>query len=201
MIRMANLKKRTIYLVGLSSPERDDLHARLVSSAILPEYFDAPGPCLEVLAARPCHLLVLSLDGRKAEELQLFGDSGTAVACIPKLVLVDHGDIPAAVQAIKAGAADCLERPLTGERNLVKIAEALREANHNGSPGEPALTPTETTVLHLLLEGKTNGETARTLHRSPRTVEVHRKHIMHKLRVTNIVELVKKANTMGLWQE
>ncbi len=143
-------------------------------------------------------MLVINLDGDTAECLQLLGESETVVSRIPKLAFVDHGDIPTAVQAIRAGATNCLQRPVDSERLFVEIRALLREVRQNDPPLESTLTPMETIVLHLLLEGKTNCDTARTLHRSPRTIEVHRGHIMHKLRVSNMVELVKAAASMGL---
>jgi len=190
---MTGSRKRYIFFVGLSPHKQDGLDTRLMRSGISLEYFCAAGPCREALGTRPCHLLVLSLDGDAAEGLQLLGDSER----MPKLVLVDHGDIPTAVQAIKAGAATCLERPVNNERLFAEITAFLREVNQNDHPLESTLTPTETTVLYLLLEGKTNYETARALHRSPRTIEVHRSHIMHELGVSNMVELVKMTSSMG----
>jgi len=64
-------------------------------------------------------------------------------------------------------------------------------------PGK-ALTKTEIKVLRFILDGNSNKETARLLHRSVRTVEDHRSHIMHKLGVDNLVDLVKQSAAMGL---
>jgi len=60
------------------------------------------------------------------------------------------------------------------------------------------LTRTEMKVLRFMLDGKSNKEIANELHRSVRTVEVHRSHVMRKLGVDNLVELVKRAAAMGL---
>ena len=60
------------------------------------------------------------------------------------------------------------------------------------------LTKTEIKVLHLILDGKGNKEIARILYRSVRTIEVHRWHIMRKMNVNNLVDLVKRAASMGL---
>lgn len=187
-----------VYLVGVSPFERDGLDACLRRLRISPEHFDAVGSCREALGTRPCHLLVVSLDVRKAGCLQLLSDPEPGVACIPKLALVDHGDIPTAVQAVKAGAVNCLERPVERERLLAEITTLLRNSDQNCQAMKPHLSPMETTVLHLLLEGKTNQETARALHRSPRTIEVHRNHIMRKLGASNMVGLVKIAASRGL---
>ena len=103
-----------------------------------------------------------------------------------------------AIQAIKAGADNCLEKPVDAEQLCSEIQALLDQAAPSPSCPVGTLTPMEKTVLHLILEGKTNHETAKVLHRSPRTIEVHRRHIMHKLGISNIVELVRKASTMGL---
>ena len=60
------------------------------------------------------------------------------------------------------------------------------------------LTRTEVKVLSFILDGKSNKEIANTMHRSVRTIEVHRSHIMHKFDVDNLVDLVKRAAEMGL---
>jgi two-component system response regulator TtrR len=63
-----------------------------------------------------------------------------------------------------------------------------------------ALTEREITVLRFILQGKSNKEIAHVLHRSVRTVEVHRSHIMRKLDADNVVDLVKRATAMGIQQ-
>jgi len=60
------------------------------------------------------------------------------------------------------------------------------------------LTRTEMKVLHSILDGKSNKEIANLFHRSVRTIEVHRSHIMRKFGVDNLVDLVKRAAVMGL---
>ena len=163
-------------------------------------HFDAAGPCRESLFVRPCHLLVISLDGDATEGLNLLGESAPPVAYIPKLAIVNHGDIPTTVRAVRAGAANCLERPMDSQRLFAEIITFLGETNQNGDRSESTLTTMEMTVLHLLLEGKTSRETAQVLHRSPRTVEVHRKHIMDKLGASNMVDLVRITSSIGLSQ-
>ena len=195
---MTDSTRKSVFLVGMSTPRRDGLDARLKRSGISSEHFCGAGPCREALGTRPCHLLVIDLDGDNADALQLLGDSEPTVARIPTLVLVDRGDIPTAVQAIRKGAASCLERPLDAERLLAEIKTLLRQFDRDDHPLESALTPMETTVLHLILEGKTNHDTAQALHRSPRPTEVHRNHIMRKLEVDSMVDLVRRCDRMGL---
>ena len=197
---MTGSTKTSIFFVGMSTQGQDDLDACLRQSGMSSEHFRAAGPCLESLGARPCHLLVVSLDGETAEGLQLLGDSEPMIARIPTLALVDHGDISTAVQAIRAGAVNCLEKPVEVRQLCAEIRDLLQKMQQDSHHSQRALTPMETTVLRSILEGKTNHETAQTLHRSPRTIEVHRAHLMRKLGVSSMVDLVRVAATMGLFE-
>jgi len=95
-------------------------------------------------------------------------------------------------------------------RRVEEFERASRDLKHEGDLlGErrssqanlrmaKLLTRTETRVLRLILDGKSNKEIANLLHRSVRTIEVHRSHIMRKLAVDNLIDLVKRAAAMGL---
>jgi len=85
-------------------------------------------------------------------------------------------------------------------RDLKQKGDLLSERQSTRANPQVAklLTRTETKVLHFILDGKSNKEIANELHRSVRTVEVHRSHIMRKLGADNLVELVKRAAAMGL---
>ena len=187
-----------VFTVGMSTVGREGLDGCLEEAGISAEHFEAAGACRSALVTRPCHLLVVSLDGSATEGLQLLSDSEPPVARIPKLALVDRGDIPAAVQAIRAGAVNCLERTVDTEELFAEIETLLRQGEREPRVLEPSLTKMETAVLRLILKGKTNPETARALHRSPRTIEVHRRHIMRKLGAATIVDLVKRVSAMKL---
>jgi len=184
------------YLISLSRPERVDLDTRLKTLSILPEHFDSAERCRQALHIRLCHVLVVSLEREKDEILQLLGNSEPVVAGIPKIAVVNHADVSTAVQAIKAGADNCLERPIDPERLCTEAEVLLKQTN-----GNSVLTPTEEIVLRHILAGQTTRQTAQALHRSPRTVEIHRKHIMRKLGASNLVELIKIAASLGFLNE
>jgi FixJ family two-component response regulator len=117
---------------------------------------------------------------------------------VPVLVITGYGDIPMAVKAVKAGAIDFIEKPLEKETFLLKVKSILKEhASSHLQKGKP-LTKNETGILKLIIEGKNNREIAQLLHRSIRTVEVHRSRVMQKLGADNLVDLIKTAVTMGL---
>jgi two-component system, LuxR family, response regulator TtrR len=101
------------------------------------------------------------------------------------------------VRAIRAGATDCLEKPVDTGRFLRAVGSLLRATDAAPPGAEPLLTKTEATVLRLVLQGETSQEIAETLHRSRRTIEVHRRNIMRKLQVSDLADMVKKAARQG----
>lgn len=116
----------------------------------------------------------------------------------PVVVMTAHGDISTAVQAMKAGAVDFVEKPFDDEALLAAIGTALDGSVPPGAAIEAAaritsLSPRERQVLELLTAGKSNKEIARDLGLSSRTVEVHRARLMVHLGVGSLAEAVRLA--------
>ena len=158
--------------------------------------FDNADDCLEQLRTHNCALIITDIQMPEKTGIELLKEVQSTVPWVPVLVMTSYGDIPLAVKALKAGAFDFIEKPLEwdGFLNLVRsIVE--KHSLSNVLKGTP-LTNMEKIVLQLVLQNKTNKEIAALLHRSIRTVEVHRNHIMHKLDVHSIVDLVKRATGM-----
>jgi two-component system response regulator FixJ len=118
----------------------------------------------------------------------------------PVVLITGHGDIALAVAAMKAGAADFLEKPFDAESLLAAVDSALtaeRRTNGKREAAEAArrrlegLTPRECEVLERLVAGDSNKQVASQLSLSPRTVEFHRAHIMAKTGVKGLPELVR----------
>jgi two-component system response regulator TtrR len=150
-----------------------------------------PEDCLRCLHEQDCHLLVVDIDGDAAVGLEALRASYRAAPHLPQLVLVPHGDIAAAVMAMKTGATECLEKPIKSDR-LRSTLETILNRSHSVAPRrQTVLTRMERLVLRHILKGKTSQEIAAILNRSPRTVEVHRRNLMRKLGVSNVVQLVK----------
>jgi two-component system response regulator FixJ len=126
---------------------------------------------------------------------------------IPVVVVTGHGDVQLAVEAMKAGAVDFLEKPFDDER----VLEAVRTALNRG-PAETARTPEqdaigeriatlsqrERQVLNGLVAGQPNKTIAYELGISPRTVEVYRANVMTKMQANSLSELVRMALLVGL---
>lgn len=116
------------------------------------------------------------------------------------IVMTGFGDVPLAVEAMKAGARDFIEKPFAADLIMSAVDSILQGDRQNRPAGDvtPAanldiLTPREREVLQLLVEGLQNKMVARRLNISPRTAEVHRANIMRKLDVSSFSHLIRMA--------
>jgi len=156
--------------------------------------------CLDYLSNGRCDLLITDMRMPEMSGLELLQEVKRQWPWLPVLVVTGYGDVPAAVRAMKAGASDFIEKPLDRERFL-RAVQSLLEQNKGHTVLEgSALTRTERTILYLILDGKNSREIAAALHRSPRTIEVHRGHVMQKMGANSVIELLRRAVDMGLLQ-
>ena len=102
------------------------------------------------------------------------------------VVMTSYADIPKAVQAVKSGAFDFIEKPFEVDKFIEIVELALKQNQFYDSDVGKALTKTEKIILKLILKGKSNKGIAYIMKRSERTIEVHRSHIMRKLEHFNI---------------
>jgi two-component system response regulator FixJ len=125
----------------------------------------------------------------------------------PIIFITGHGDIPMAVEAIKAGAQEFLTKPFRDQVLLDAINTAMNrdaaqrrtlEAKTDVERRRGLLTRRERQVYELVIAGKTNKVIAETLHLSHRTIEVHRSHMMDKMEAQSLTELLKLAQTPGI---
>jgi two-component system response regulator FixJ len=121
---------------------------------------------------------------------------------IPMILISGHGDITMAVDAMKKGAMDFLEKPFRDQTLLDTINKGflrdaqLRKSRENKVAFEKqcsGLTGREREIMNLLIEGKTNKDIARILDISVKTVDFHRVHLLGKMRADSVLELVKLA--------
>jgi two-component system response regulator FixJ len=126
-------------------------------------------------------------------------------AAVPIILITGHGDIAMAVQAIKQGAFDFIEKPFDDERLTASIAEAIesgKRARVEQSEREllevrlAELSPRQVEVMHLVADGCSNKEIAIKLDISPRTVENYRAWVMEKMGAVNLADLVRKVITL-----
>lgn len=125
---------------------------------------------------------------------------------IPVLIMTGHGDVPLAVEAMKLGAVDFLEKPFEDDRLIGMIDIALKQAE-SGARSDAAvldiaarvesLSPRERQVMEGLVAGLSNKQIARDYDISPRTIEVYRANVMTKMQAGSLSELVRLAIRAG----
>jgi FixJ family two-component response regulator len=148
-----------------------------------------------------CILLDVHIPGRSGLDIlkELNADRYPA----PIFIISGQGDIPMAVEAIRNGALDFIEKPFHGRELVPRVQAAIeawrdrRKAAKNDSapvysfPGREPLTTRESEVLAQIVSGASNKEAARNLGISPRTIEVHRARVMEKLGAKNLADLMR----------
>lgn len=126
---------------------------------------------------------------------------------LPLIIMTGHADVPLAVEAMKAGAVDFIEKPFGDEVMLRAIERALETWRNASSENQESsailaraatLSEREREVLSGVLAGNANKTIAYDLDISPRTVEVHRANVMSKMGAKSLSELVRMAMKAGL---
>lgn len=151
--------------------------------------FDAAAPGCLVLDIRLAGMSGLDLQRRLAAMEQ----------SPPVVMITGHGDIPMAIEAIRGGVVDFLEKPFREQELLDAIRAAIERDDRARREREGAadlrcrlasLTPRQKEILRLLADGKSNKAIGATFSISHKTVETHRTRIMAKLEVANVAELI-----------
>jgi FixJ family two-component response regulator len=192
----------TVFIVDDNADVRDSIaelvesvglrHATFESGQQFLDAFDPGAPGCLVLDVRMAHMTGPALQ----ERLSAMG------ARIPIVFISGHADIAIAVQTIKAGAVDFVEKPYREQQLLDSINSALaRDAAYREAAGSmngfavrlATLSARERHVMDLVVAGQSSKAIARTLGISYRTVELHRSHIFEKLAVQSVAELVRLA--------
>jgi two-component system response regulator FixJ len=125
----------------------------------------------------------------------------------PVIVITGHADVPLAIEAMKAGVADFIEKPFNDDSILAAVRSALEQSQGRDRLVEEkgrvetlmkSLSPREMEVLEGLVEGKANKVIAFDLHISARTVEVYRANVMTKMQAGSLSELVRMATIVRI---
>ena len=159
---------------------------------------------LQAPPAAGCLLLDVNLPG--ANGLSLLRRMSEKFQDMPVLMITGMGQVAVAVEAMKAGALDFLEKPLDPDRLFALVDRALAiSAKASASTQERCrararldpLTPRERAVFEQLAMGKTNKQIAVELEISPRTVEIHRANLMDKLETSSVADLISLSAAAG----
>lgn len=197
---------QTVFIVDDDAAMRESLTALLEAAGLRTEAYGAGAAFLAAYRSyqedRPgCLLLDISMPGMSGLEVQA-ALNGYGLS-VPIIFLTGHGDIPMAVAAVRAGAVDFLEKPVEGAMLLAHVQRALsldqewrltQRRTQAIQQRHLRLSTREREIMNLTVSGLTSKEIARKLDISPRTVEVHRTHVMHKMGAANLADLVNMAS-------
>ncbi len=195
---MPNNAKQHIFFVDDEPKIREVVSETIEQLGVKVSCFASAADCLEQLVFQRCDLLITDVKMPEMDGMELLAKAKRRAPWLPILVITGYGDIPMAVTAIKAGAVDFIEKPLDKKSFLWKVKSILQQSTFDDSYRGKPLTESEMIVLKLVITGKSNKKIAYLLHRSVRTIEVHRSHLMRKLDVDNVIDLVKRVAMMGL---
>ena len=199
--------KGKVYVIDDDEAMRESLNFLLVSTGFDVVLFESAQIFLDALPdlAFGCVLSDVRMPG--IDGIELLKRMKARNSPLPIVIMTGHGDIPLAVEAMKLGAVDFLEKPFDDDRLVAMIETAIRRA-------EPAaksealtqdivarvatLSPRERQVMDGLIAGLSNKLIARDYDISPRTIEVYRANVMTKMQAGSLSELVRLAMRAGL---
>jgi two-component system response regulator FixJ len=197
---------RTVFVVDDDAAALDSLVMLLKSDGLTARGFLSAHDFLAQFEpeARGCVITDLRMPSMDGVELI---KALKAVGCIlPVIVITGHADVSRAVDAMKAGANDFLEKPYESEQILRAVRASLEQNDAAADAGADrlrvqrrmeSLTARERQVLDLIMEGASNKVIAANLSISPRTVEIYRANVMSKMRADSLSELIRTTITAG----
>ena len=199
--------KGKVYVIDDDEAMRDSLNFLLESADFHVTLFETAQNFLDVLPGLGFGCVVSDVRMPGIDGIELLKCMKAGHSAFPILIMTGHGDIPLAVEAMKLGAVDFLEKPFEDDRLIGMIDAAIRQA-------EPAarsevvtqeiaarvatLSPRERQVMDGLIAGLSNKLIARDYDISPRTIEVYRANVMTKMQANSLSELVRLAMRAGL---
>ena len=189
-----------VHIVDDDASVRDSLMVLLESAGYAVRAYDSAVAFLQAASDRTAGCVLTDVQMPELNGLELQRRMGKQGIRLPVIVMTGHGDVPIAVEAMKAGAADFLEKPFGDEQLLTAVSGAVaisrRVRDEAAAVADTmrrlaTLTPREREVLGHLVAGQPNKTIAYDLGSSPRTVEVHRARVMEKMGVRSLPELVR----------
>jgi len=199
-----------VYVIDDDPAMRDSLDFLLGAAGFSVRLFDSAQRFLDELATLEAGCVLTDVRMPGIDGMELLRQLNASARKLPVIVMTGHGDVPLAVEAMKLGALDFLEKPFEDDRLIGMIETALAQ-NETGSKSDAltadmaarvtSLTQRERQVMQGLITGQSNKTIAREYDISPRTVEVYRANVMTKMQANNLSELVRFAIRAGIVED
>jgi two-component system response regulator FixJ len=199
--------RRTVYVVERDLASRRALNSNLVQTGAEPWPFAGGDEFLGMLDHLMPACILLDMELEAPDGLQVLAELKRRQPAWPVVALSGRGDVPLAVEAMKLGALDFLEKPMAAARLAAALAPAWLALERSLEAGEAKriaqerlarLTVRELDIAVALFSGRSNKAVAHELGISVRTVEMHRAHAMAKLGVKGLAEAAVLATQAGL---
>src|SRR3954469_23063290 len=199
-----------VYVIDDDPAMRDSLDFLLGSAGFSVRLFDSAQIFLDQLAGLEAGCVVTDIRMPGIDGMELLRQLNSSARTLPVIVMTGHGDVRLAVEAMKLGALDFLEKPFEDDRLIGMIETALSQ-NDSGAKSDAlsadmaaraaSLTQRERQVMQGLVAGKSNKVIAKDYDISPRTVEVYRANVMTKMQANSLSELVRFAIRAGVVED
>jgi len=190
----------TVFVVDDYAPVRNAISRLLRTAGFVVAAFASADAFLAQYDPGACGCVILDLSMPAVSGLELQEILAKSGSLLPIIFLTAHGSIPMSVHAMKRGASDFLTKPVNDEDLLAAVRAAIeknrdlrsQQAERSEIRARLAtLTPREREVLEYVVAGKLNKQIAATLGTVEQTVKVHRAHVMQKMKVSSVAELVR----------
>jgi two-component system response regulator FixJ len=200
------VRERVIYLIDDDGAMRDSLSFLLTTAGHQVEAFESPLGFLAQSAALKPGCIITDVRMPEINGLQLVRRLKEGGVGLPIIMITGHGDVPIAVEAMKAGIKDFIEKPFSDE-TILSAVEAALAGSIDQRRDDPerldvqeriaSLTDRERQVMEGVVAGDSNKVIAQNLGISPRTVDIYRANVMTKMRASSLSQLVRLAITAG----
>jgi two-component system response regulator FixJ len=192
--------KGIVHVVDDDEAVRKSLAFLLGSAGLAVRIYDSAAAFLAGLSEVGTGCLITDIRMPGMTGLELLNALNARGCRLAAIVITGHGDVPLAVEAMKAGAVDFIEKPFDQETLLNAVHAALERGRLGANGEEPivaarlaSLSARERQVLEGLIAGHANKTIAHNLGISPRTVEVYRANLMTKMEARSFSELIRMA--------
>lgn len=196
-----------VHIVDDDAPMRDSLCFLLASEDIAARAYESADALLARAHALEAGCIVTDIRMPQMNGLEMVVELKRRGVTLPVIVLTGHGDVSLAVQAMKAGVIDFLEKPFEDSALLGAVRAALQQGEHGSARQKERaeiaqrlaqLTARERDVFDAVAAGNSNKEAALKLGISPRTVEIYRANVMTKMHANTLSDLVRMALQLEL---
>jgi two-component system response regulator FixJ len=199
-----------VYVIDDDPAMRDSLNFLLASAGFEVTLFDSAMAFLDLLPALDFGCVISDVRMPGLNGIDLLRRLQAELKKLPVVIMTGHGDVSLAVEAMKLGAVDFLEKPFEDDRLVGMILASLRQDEDSAKIEAvtvdlvariESLSPRERQVLDGLIAGRPNKLIARDFDISPRTIEVYRANVMTKMQASSVSELVRLAIRAGLLKD